>query len=339
MYIMVKKMNIKFLKIFFLIIILLFLITKFFKNKIFIENYKNHNLKIDILNNNKNYILEIKLNGGLCNKLFCLFTACDIATKKNIKLLEPIFGWKKKIFFSDIYDINYFNDKMKGFNNGKIIMISRKKRNEYKVIKNNIDLWKYSQNILKKQRKENMLKNNCMNILVLKSLKLNNSNLKISRKYESSNINALHIRIESDWVKYSKNKNKMNDESFIVNLDELINIYKKKWRNEDIFFTTGENQIEIKNKFNEKNINSSFIFDPDLEYEINAAINFDLCSKAKRFIGISKSTFSNLITLNRSLNKKNESYIYNFKNTIEKRIDKGLHCEPYKSINNQVNFY
>ena len=51
---------------------------------------------------------------------------------------------------------------------------------------------------------------------------------------------------------------------------------------EDMFFTIGEKQIDIQTKNSEKNIKSEFFFNTKLEYEINAAINFELCCKAKK---------------------------------------------------------
>lgn len=279
-------------------------------------------------------ILQIKLKGGLCNKLFCLFSACDIAIKKNIKILEPVFGWEKKILFSDIYDIEYFNNKMKEFNNGENIMIPFNEKNKYKIIKNTIDLWSYSEKIISKQRKNNQINKNCMMIAVLNSLKLNNINTNIYKTFEKiENKNALHIRIESDWIRYSqgKNKKKKNNEIYLINCDNLISMYTHKFK-DNLFFTTGQNQLNIQKKFSKQKINSEFLFNKNLEYEINAAINFEICSKAKIFIGLSRSTFSNLISLKRCINGINNSYIYNFKNNLILRKDKGLHCDPKKSV-------
>lgn len=284
-------------------------------------------------------ILEVKLDGGLCNKLFNLFSACDIAIKKKIKILEPHFGWKRKILFSDIYDIDFFNEKMRKFNNGEDIIIPMKEKDKYKMIKNNIKLWDYSEKILKKQRESNQISGNCMMIAVLNSLKLNSYNINICNLIDKiENKNAIHIRIESDWIPYSKgkNKNKKKNEIYLINCDNLINIYNNKFNNDDIFFTTGQNQLDIQNKFLNKKINSEFLYDKDLEYEINAAINFEICSKAKIFIGLSRSTFSNLISLKRYLNGVDNSYIYNLNNNLILRVDKGLHCDPEKSIKNLV---
>ena len=297
-------------------------------------------------------IFKIKLNGGLCNKLFHLFSACDIAIKENKKILEPAFGWKKKILFSDIYDIDYFNSIMKSYTNGEDIMVSIKDKQKYTIININkvIDekykyininsntklcnkLWTYSNYVLQQQRNTNKISVNDMMIAVLKSLKLNNNNTKLSDSIkEIGEKSAIHIRIEKDWQRYIARK-----KSKIITPKKLIRMYKNKF-NHNVFFTTGENQKKIKKVFLNHKINSMFYFNKDLEYEINAAINFELCSKAKIFIGTSQSTFSNLISLKRSLNNINESYVYNNFTNIVIRKDKGLHCSPKYAINNEVSF-
>lgn len=278
-------------------------------------------------------VLKIKFNGGLCNKLFCLFSACDISIKRNIPLLEPIFGWNNAIKFSDIYNIDYFNNQMKPYNNNRNIMIPFNQKHKYKVINNKTNLWNYSESILKVQREQNIMNKNCMNICVLKALKLNNKYLPIINSFNLANNNAIHIRIEKDWQQYSKNQNIKNKELYLVTLDNLISMYLNHFTlinrdNTSIFFTTGENHKHIINKFKSVNINSNYYYNSDFEYELNAAINFELCSNANNFVGLSRSTFTNLISLNRYLLNKNPSLIYNYNNQLIERCDYGLHCEP-----------
>ena len=299
----------------------------------------------------KDNILSIQFDQGrgLCNKLFCLFSACDIAIKDGIQLLEPFMGWEKKIKFSDIYDLSYFNKQMKKYNNGKDIIIPIEKKSQYKIIPNKEDLWGKSEKILGKQRGTGKMNKNCMNIVVLKALRLNTKNMEIVDSFTNiNNLNAIHIRLEAEWVPYAEGQKKSGvrtnwsgeKETYVIDLETLANMYKQKW-SKDIIFATGENRRKIQNKLKHFNINNDFFYDPTLEEGNNrsdrmGAINFELSCRAANFIGLSRSTFSNLISLKRFLLNKNKSFIYNWDNRIIERVDKGLYPQPDNAIKNNV---
>lgn len=291
-----------------------------------------------IKNSPKEKYLEVELKGGLSNKLFCLFSACSIAIENNYVLVEPYFGWKKKILFSDIYDINYFNYEMKKYNNGNDIMIARKLirfnlRIKNKIIKNKINLWEYSQNILKGQRSDKSMSKDCMNIIVLKALKLKKGYIAIVDKYiKDKNFTAIQIRTESDWVKHAKNTVVDEDETLLINIDKLIKMVNEFVCVERLFFTSGENHDVLLNTFNLHNYISDFFYNTNYEYEINAAINFEICCHSKHFVGLTRSTYSNLISLKRALLDNDNSFIYNLGDKIYRRVDKGLQPTAKQSI-------
>ena len=333
-------------------------------------------------------VYKLKLKGGLCNKLFCLFSGVEIAIRDKEKLLEPNFGLRNDILFSDIYDIEFFNQKIRESTGVKDLMIPSKTQKDscllskVKIIDGNF-LWNLSEKNLKKQRKENRMEKSCMNIVVLGALRLNVENLNIVNVIKNiENKNAVHIRIENDWVQYSKTKRVIKNETLLIKLETLINIYKEKWHsassrrrgnfqktisqppncgpfdnkcisrhgaslenhemgaekwnNGELFFTTGENHDIIIEKLRTNKINSQYLFMEIKDYEINAAINFELCLRSKNFVGLSRSTFSNLVTLKRCLNSNHSNYIYNYKEQILLRLDMGLHPNPKNCIKNKV---
>ena len=286
----------------------------------------------DVIHNRK--VLNPRLTGGLCNKLYCLMSACEIAQKKNYKVLEPQFGWKSKMNFSEIYDIDYFNLTMKELTGVENIMISsRQEVSEKDIIQRSISLWDYSQKNIRRLRENNIIYQDSMMVYLMKSLKLKKQYQDIV--FENlSNFLAVQIRIESDWVTYSNKVEVSQNETLLIDLDKLIEMVIEFNSPNKIFFTTGENHQYIKDRLSEKGIESSFFYDPSLEYEINAAINFEILSHSKKFIGLSRSTFSNLITLKRQLLlNKNENYIYNYGEKIHMRSDYGLYPSAFESIN------
>ena len=283
--------------------------------------------------------VTITLEGGLCNKLFHLFSACDIAIGLGTKIIEPMFGWKNKVLFSEIYDISFFNNFMKKFNNGEELIIPYEHRAKYKIIKIKHDLWKNSENILRNQRKSNQIKSDCMMVVVLNALKLNERNLQLCNDVHNiENKCALHVRIEEDWVKYSRKKQPVTNkkELYLIDILSLIELYKNHGFKDEIFFTTGQDHRHVQRQIISNGIQSTYTFISALEYEVNAAINFELCCRANAFIGLSRSTFSNLVSLKRCLLNKNMSYIYNYQGEICLRVDKGLHPCPKDARSNKV---
>lgn len=283
----------------------------------------------------KRNILDIKLHGGLCNKLLCLFAACEIAQKNKYQILEPEFGWHKKILFSDIYDIDFFNQNMSKHFDGKNVMVARDSTSDKKVQQkircDRIDLWQYSQKNLTHLRSNRIIYSNSMMINVLKSLKLKEEFNNIIN-HNFNHPLAVQFRIESDWIKYSKRKEVGDNETLLVDPNQLIEMLKA-FQTDEVFFTTGENQAMVQLLLNENHIRSTYFYDNNLEYEINAAINFEILSCSQKFIGLSRSSFSLLITLKRHLILNNpENYIYNYGNEIIKRADYGLYDAGLDSI-------
>jgi hypothetical protein len=292
------------------------------------------------LSNYNGKYLETHLPGGLCNKLFCLFSACDIVLKEGGTIIEPYFGWNKKILFSDIYDLDYFNHSMSKYRNGAHVMITRDTAtNDKKIIRNTIEhhinLWKYSQKDLAVERRESFISKDSTKLKVLNALKLKSEYEKIVQAIVSGGTyTAIQMRIESDWVKYAASVNINGKEVMLVSLGKLIEMLADFKIEGKLFFTSGENQQMISDSLNEAGFENHYFYNPDLEYEINAAINFEICCNANAYIGLSRSTYSNLISLKRAaiLNNDN-SYIYNYNNKILRRIDKGLQPGAELSIN------
>ena len=283
----------------------------------------------------KRNILKVKLQGGLCNKLLCLFAACEIAQKYNFQLLEPEFGWHKKILFSDIYDIDFFNQQLAKHVGGRDIMVARNTVSNEKlhnrIRKDQFNLWQWSEKNWQFIRKNIELDANSMIIHTLSALKLRSEYDSIVTQHANSPL-AVQFRIESDWVKYSKRKTVENNEILLIDPQQLIEMLKD-FQVDTLFFTTGENQPYIQSLLTDNGINASFFYNADLEYEINAAINFEILTQAQKFIGLSRSSFSNLITLKRQLFENNpENYVYNHGNTITKRVDFGVYPAAKDSV-------
>lgn len=287
----------------------------------------------------KGKYIGIHLQGGLCNKLHCLISACDIAINEKSTLIEPYFGWEKKILFSEIYDLNYFNVKMKQFNDCQNIIERRENINttisEMKSIDNVIDLWEYSERELTIQRETLRIDKNSTKLNVLKALRLKPEFEKIVNAYvNNKKFTAIQIRTESDWVKYAEANQVKNHEKILVPLEEILMMISEFNIEGELFFTSGQNHNIISDEIKKRGIKPHCFFNPSLEYEINAAINFEICCRSDYFIGLSRSSFSNLITLKRaSILKNDQSYIYNFKNKILRRKDKGIQYAAESSIN------
>ncbi len=290
----------------------------------------------------KGKFLVIHLQGGLCNKLHCLVSACDIAINEKSKIIDPYFGWEKRILFSEIYDLDYFNFKMNEFNNGKNLIISRDKLNtrsaKLNSIENVVDLWEYSERELFMQRNDSSINKSSTKLRVLNSLKLRPEYQSIVNSYSNNkSFTAIQIRTESDWVRYAGSNKVNGNEKILVNLEEILSMLEDFEIVGDLFFTSGQNHSKISENIKKLGILPFHFYQPNYEYEINAAINFEICCRSHYFIGLSRSSYSNLISLKRaSLLNNDNSFIYNYRDKILKRQDKGIQYVAELSVNNKT---
>lgn len=290
----------------------------------------------------KDKYLGIHLQGGLCNKLHGLMSACDIAVQENCRLIEPYFGWKEKILFSDIYDLEYFNSQMHDSTGVKDMIISRVDYDsanlKKKSIENVVPLWEHSEKELNRQRQLCLIKRDHMKLKVLRALRLNDYLAKMVDSYTNgSTYSAVQVRTESDWKKYTKDFNGLNNERIYVPVEDIIEMVRNFETDGSIFFTSGENQEEIKKQFEDSGLETNYFYNSKWEYEVNAAINFEICSRANKFIGLSRSSYSNMICLKRAaILNKDRSFIYNFGNKIQQRKDMGIQYKGELSITNKT---
>ena len=299
---------------------------------------------------------------GLFNKIIYLSGIVRYSKKNNIRLVEPIYkiginhhSIGTPVLFSKIFNIDYFNNKMKKHN---FELIKRSEINQYNninkvkiVIENldhsyanvygwNIELNDYiykavnlksisiDDNILLDILNSLELSIYCMNLL--KSFCINNKLFeldKLSLEYINKDIyslnniiknkfNSIHIRNEFDWP---DTWGKIDNTTLVKMCDN------NNFKNKKMFFSTGENHNKINKLFNNINCKNCYFADNNLSYDIKTAISYKLCLLSDLFISHPLSTFSSLIVMQRELTNNNNNYYYTL-NDILKRNDKGLGC-------------
>lgn len=300
--------------------------------------------------------LKVELIGGLCNKLFCFFSAVDIAIKNGYILVEPEFGWKVKLCMSQVWNV----DKLR-LGVPELLWCSLAEFTVSAIAANNVvyksgaELWDYSEAILRQQRELCILKRNedicCRVLAVLEpAVFVLNSYNSVVDLCENDSI-AVHFRTESDWQAYSVRKQRrmpVNEHCWTSNEDickMVVNEFftEKFGAGLGVYIVSGEHGNEICDIFAKDGITYKYNYNADLEYEQNAAMHWYICCRAGGgFIGLSRSTFSNLVCLRRALDKIGGGcWIYNYwsdgEKKLRRRVDAGLQPEAYNSITRVTN--
>lgn len=272
---------------------------------------------------------------GLFNKIIYLSGIVRHCLQHpNIRLVEPIYKIgvehhtynKEGILFSDIFDIDFFNNKMDSL----FYIVPRKKCVEYGVqiqqmpqnfmsqfgwYIEHVEYINIASHMDKISIEDNIL------LKVMSALKLNKTNRDIIKKIMDElgeNYNAFHIRTEHDWP---QSWNKVTN-SVLISLYRQSDIYDPS---HNLFFSTGENHDEIESLFNQIHIASYTFSSSELLYDLKTAISYTICLLSNYFIGHSDSTFSSLITMQRELLHKNDNNYFYDSNGVYKRLDHGLH--------------
>jgi len=297
--------------------------------------------------------LKVELIGGLCNKLFCFFSAVSIALAEGYILVEPEFGWKTKVKMSSVWNV----DKLRaGIPELKWCSIDEFQLTNVSADKivyiSGSELWDYSESVLRKQRAECVLARNedigCRVVALLEPAEC------VLSCYDGigfgvddmCNKVAVHFRTESDWQAYSVRKQRrmpVNEHCWTDNKDICDMVMGEFGRDVVVHIVSGEHGDDIGSILHDMGIKSEYRYNTALEYEQNAAMHWYICCKAKGgFVGLSRSTFSNLVCLRRELDRVTGGcWIYNYwsdgEKKLQRRVDAGLHPEAYNSITRVTN--
>ena len=303
--------------------------------------------------------LKVELIGGLCNKLFCFFSAVDIAIAGGYVLIEPEFGWKTKVRMSSVWNVDKVREGIPELKwcNTDVFQLSNIPPDRI-VYKSGAELWAYSEAILLKQRTECVLNRDvdigCRVLSVLEPAECVRacyddvvSDCVVKGMIENmSNKIAVHFRTESDWQAYSVRKQRRmpTSEHCFTNNKNICDMVVSEFGNDmPVYIVSGEHGDEIGIILRDMAVKSEYNYKNELEYEQNAAMHWWICCSAGRgFVGLSRSTFSNLICLRRELNRVTGGcWIYNYwsddDKKLQRRVDAGLQPDAYNSITKVTN--
>lgn len=309
--------------------------------------------------------LKAELIGGLCNKLFCFFSAVDIAIAGGYILIEPYFGWKRNITMSSVWNVEKLLNGIPELMWCRTEVFQQANIGSDSILyKSGSELWAYSENNLIKQRDECVLKRNvdiCCRVLallepseyVMKQYNPVYNGIESSAQCDAIGIKellnnkvAVHFRTESDWQAYSvrKQKRMLGYEHCWTDNKDICNMVVSTFGKDcEVYIVSGEHGDEIINMFLDMNVKSEYNYKNELEYEQNAAMHWWICCNAGRgFVGLSRSTFSNLICLRRELDRVTGGcWIYNYwadgDKKLQRRVDAGLQPVAYDSITKVTN--
>lgn len=145
---------------------------------------------------------------------------------------------------------------------------------------------------------------------------------------------ALQLRLEHDWIKYSKVRlAQIPREANLLSGYEIIDKVARSIRCRSVYVTCDEASLSIsrdvlsryaKDKHSIKLIWKSDIQDGALPFAAATEFDFHLARLADVFVGTSRSTFANMLC---SASPNARHYLYNRdRSTLVKRTDKGMHA-------------
>jgi len=174
--------------------------------------------------------LGIELVSGLNNQKFMLLAACRIAAKNNYVLIEPYLQPAEKgdfqILFSEIYDLQYFISKMQS--HCKIVPFSKDIKPDVTI--SGKTLWHtYSEETEAYKQLYNFPFLDNLEMDFYTGLRLTNKNQLIVNDIMHSlgtHYVAIHMRIEDDWLAFSKIRGIPAYEKLYVSKEEIVEKYK-----------------------------------------------------------------------------------------------------------------